>query len=51
MIGRWANKGAEGEAEEQTGFDAFDLHLGDLMRGERDTLGKSLLDVQLELRI
>jgi len=51
MIGRWANKGAEGEAEEQTGFDAFDLHLGDLMRGERATLGKSLLDVQRELRI
>ncbi|MEP1768531.1 MAG: RodZ domain-containing protein [Sulfitobacter sp.] len=51
MIGRWANKGAEAEAEEQSGFDAFDLHLGDLMRGERATLGKSLLDVQRELRI
>jgi len=36
---------------EPTGFDAFELRLGDLMRGERATLGKSLLDVQRELRI
>lgn len=34
-----------------TGFDAFDLRLGDLMRGERATMGKSLLDVQRELKI
>lgn len=33
------------------GFDDFDLRLGDLMRGERATLGKSLLDVQRELKI
>lgn len=33
------------------GFDAFELHLGDLMRGERATMGKSLLDVQRELKI
>lgn len=33
------------------GFDAYDLRLGDLMRGERATLGKSLLDVERELRI
>lgn len=33
------------------GFDDFDLRLGDLMRGERATMGKSLLDVQRELRI
>ena len=32
-------------------FDDFDLRLGDLMRGERATLGKSLLDVQRELKI
>ncbi|MDO5606349.1 MAG: DUF4115 domain-containing protein [Paracoccus sp. (in: a-proteobacteria)] len=31
--------------------DNFDIPLGDLMRGERATLGKSLLDVQRELRI
>jgi cytoskeletal protein RodZ len=33
------------------GFDDFDLRLGDVMRGERATMGKSLLDVQRELRI
>ncbi len=36
---------------EPKGFDAFDLRLGDLMRGERATMGKSLLDVERELRI
>lgn len=33
------------------GFDNFELTLGDQMRGERATLGKSLLDVQRDLRI
>jgi hypothetical protein len=33
------------------GFDDFELCLGDVMRGERATLGKSLLDVQRELKI
>ncbi len=33
------------------GFDSFKLHLGDQMRGERATMGKSLLDVQRDLRI
>jgi len=33
------------------GFDDYELKLGDLMRGERATMGKSLLDVQRELRI
>jgi cytoskeletal protein RodZ len=32
-------------------FDDFDLRLGDIMRGERATMGKSLLDVQRELKI
>ncbi|WP_136652185.1 helix-turn-helix domain-containing protein [Paracoccus aeridis] len=32
-------------------FDDFEMRLGDMMRGERATLGKSLLDVQRELRI
>ncbi|QIE44776.1 DUF4115 domain-containing protein [Pseudohalocynthiibacter aestuariivivens] len=36
---------------EPKGFDSFELRLGDLMRGERATLGKSLLDVERELRI
>ena len=51
MIGRWSSKSADNEQVEAKGFDAFDLRLGDLMRGERATLGKSLLDVQRELRI
>ncbi len=32
-------------------FDDFDLKLGDIMRAERATLGKSLLDVQCILKI
>lgn len=39
------------KAEGPKGFDAFDLRLGDMMRGERATMGKSLLDVQRELKI
>ena len=39
------------EAPKLKGFDDFDLLLGDIMRGERATLGKSLLDVQRELKI
>ena len=39
------------EADKPKGFDAFELRLGDLMRGERATMGKSLLDVQRELKI
>src|SRR6056297_619009 len=33
------------------GFDAYDVCLGDMMRGERATLGESLLDVEREIRI
>jgi cytoskeletal protein RodZ len=33
------------------GFDSFEMRLGDEMRGERATAGKSLMDVQRELRI
>ncbi len=51
MIGRWSSKKAEAEEAEPKGFDAFELRLGDVMRGERATMGKSLLDVQRELRI
>ena len=36
---------------EPRSFDDFNLRLGDTMRGERATMGKSLLDVQRELRI
>ena len=51
MIGRWSSKVIEEEHEGPKGFDAFELRLGDVMRGERATMGKSLLDVQRELRI
>jgi cytoskeletal protein RodZ len=46
--------GVTGPSGTPHGFDAydtFDVPLGDLMRGERATLGKSLLDVERELRI
>jgi cytoskeletal protein RodZ len=51
MIGRGFWRDKRTEPVEAKGFDAFELRLGDLMRGERATLGKSLLDVQRELKI
>lgn len=51
MIGRKQPPIAAGKHQEPKGFDAFELRLGDIMRGERATLGKSLLDVQRELKI
>lgn len=54
MIGRFRQQGtksADEPVEEIRGFDDFDVRLGDVMRGERATLGKSLLDVQRELKI
>ncbi|WP_118136752.1 helix-turn-helix domain-containing protein [Oceanicella sp. SM1341] len=33
------------------GFDSYELRLGDELRGERASLGKSLLDVQRDLKI
>jgi cytoskeletal protein RodZ len=50
MIG-WKAKPSVTEADKPKGFDDFDLRLGDLMRGERATMAKSLLDVQRELKI
>ncbi|MCK0143337.1 helix-turn-helix domain-containing protein [Aliiroseovarius sp. F20344] len=50
MIGRWSTSQVE-EEEQPTGFDSYEVLLGDVMRGERATLGKSLLDVQRELKI
>lgn len=44
-------KPSTAEIDKPKGFDDFELRLGDLMRGERATLGKSLLDVQRELKI
>ncbi|MEP4195000.1 MAG: RodZ domain-containing protein [Aliishimia sp.] len=51
MISFRSSKRKEEEVVEPKGFDAFELRLGDIMRGERATMGKSLLDVQRELRI
>lgn len=50
MIGRWTTSQVEEEVQ-PTGFDSYEVLLGDVMRGERATLGKSLLDVQRELKI
>lgn len=50
MIGRKSKPPLE-EQDKPRGFDDYDLRLGDVMRGERATLGKSLLDVQRELKI
>ncbi len=43
--------GARAATARPRGFDDFEVRLGDLMRGERATLGKSLLDVQRDLKI
>ncbi|KNG95290.1 helix-turn-helix domain-containing protein [Pseudaestuariivita atlantica] len=51
MIGRKGRQNTEIETAEPKSFDDYETRLGDLMRGERATLGKSLLDVQRELRI
>lgn len=51
MIGRRNTRRVTAEEADIRGFDAYEIRLGDLMRGERATLGKSLLDVERELRI
>jgi len=51
MIRMGFRRAKDKETAEPSGFDAFELRLGDLMRGERATMGKSLLDVQRELKI
>ncbi|MDV7142896.1 helix-turn-helix domain-containing protein [Tropicimonas sp. TH_r6] len=51
MIGRNEPPKVEEGQSPPKGFDDFDLRLGDVMRGERATMGKSLLDVQRELKI
>src|SRR6056297_2724473 len=51
MIGRRFSRKQDDEDIEPRGFDDFELRFGDMMRGERATLGKSLLDVERELRI
>ncbi|WP_170514817.1 helix-turn-helix domain-containing protein [Ruegeria atlantica] len=52
MIGRRSQRDSKDEADVRPkGFDDYEVRLGDRMRGERATMGKSLLDVQRELRI
>ncbi|MEC8580684.1 MAG: helix-turn-helix domain-containing protein [Pseudomonadota bacterium] len=51
MIGRKSKKTTQEDVQKPLGFDDFEIRLGDVMRGERATLGKSLLDVQREIRI
>ena len=51
MIAKGFRRSKPAQEAEAKGFDAFELRLGDLMRGERATMGKSLLDVQRELKI
>ena len=46
-----ASKGQEDNKNKPKGFDDFELKLGDTLRGERATLGKSPLEVQNELKI
>lgn len=50
MFGRKTKTLSKADQPEQ-GFDSFEMRLGDEMRGERATMGKSLMDVQRELRI
>ncbi len=51
MILRRSSRNKHAEEDVSLGFDSFELRLGDVMRGERATMGKSLLDVERELRI
>lgn len=52
MIGRRdKTRGETSQDSKRKGFDDFEFKLGDMMRGERATLGKSLLDVQRDLKI
>lgn len=51
MIWRKEQPPAQDERQGLRGFDDYELRLGDLLRGERATLSKSLLDVQRELHI
>jgi len=52
MIGRITQRKSKAQKViEPRSFDDYEVRLGDAMRGERATMGKSLLDVQRELRI
>jgi cytoskeletal protein RodZ len=51
MTNRHGKKPVVTEEAKLKGFDDYQVSLGDVMRGERATLGKSLLDVQRDLKI
>ncbi|ARU00512.1 helix-turn-helix domain-containing protein [Yoonia vestfoldensis] len=51
MMGKTFRRASAAVDVQTKGFDDYDLRLGDIMRGERATLGKSLLDIQRELKI
>jgi cytoskeletal protein RodZ len=51
MIGRITQGKPEVQEPSSQGFDDYEMRLGDVMRGERATMGKSLMDVHRELRI
>jgi len=50
MLGRFGASPDSAPAAPK-GFDDYELRLGDMLRGERATMGKSLLDVERDLRI
>ncbi|WP_370470445.1 helix-turn-helix domain-containing protein [uncultured Paracoccus sp.] len=51
MIGLPAKSSSQQGLGSEVDLEGMDSPLGDIMRGERATMGKSLLDVQRELRI
>ncbi len=51
MIWRREQPSAQPQQQQPRGFDDYELRLGDILRGERATMNKSLLDVQRELHI
>ena len=51
MKWREPNNNEISQTDHPKGFDDYEFHLGDILRGERATLGKSLLDVEKELKI
>ena len=51
MKWREPNRNEISQVEHPKGFDDYEFHLGDILRGERATMGKSLLDVEKELKI
>ena len=51
MMGRKSKQAKSEALEPLMSFDDYNVTLGDAMRGERATMGKSLMDVQRELKI